>query len=55
MADDYVEQARKAVTERGTPILQSLSKYLGEKEYLVGYLTQADLELYHVLDFINTL
>lgn len=35
--------------------MNAISNFLGDREYLVGYLTYADLELYFTLDSINVI
>jgi glutathione S-transferase len=52
---DYVNLAKRATEDKVMPLVDKLNAYLGDKPYLLGYLTYADCQLYDLLEWIDAL
>eukprot|EP01016_Furgasonia_blochmanni_P046473 TRINITY_DN66_c0_g1_i2.p1 TRINITY_DN66_c0_g1~~TRINITY_DN66_c0_g1_i2.p1 ORF type:complete len:267 (-),score=109.21 TRINITY_DN66_c0_g1_i2:165-965(-) len=54
-APDGIENGKKAATEKVLPILQKISTFLATKDFLLGYVTYADCQLYDILNWVVAL
>mmetsp|Transcript_72175 Transcript_72175/g.83848 ORF Transcript_72175/g.83848 Transcript_72175/m.83848 type:complete len:221 (+) Transcript_72175:20-682(+) len=50
---DYEKIRDTVLVEKVAPHLDKLSKYLGDKEFPLGYLTWADFKVFYALDIIH--
>mmetsp|Transcript_47145 Transcript_47145/g.54617 ORF Transcript_47145/g.54617 Transcript_47145/m.54617 type:complete len:221 (+) Transcript_47145:29-691(+) len=50
---EYEKNRDTYLAEKIAPFLDKLSKYLGEKEFPIGYLTWADFKVFFILDVLQ--
>jgi glutathione S-transferase len=51
----FVEVAKKRVQDRVRPFLTTVSKWLGDKDFFLGYPSLADIDLFELLEYSNGL